>query len=138
FTGTITDAMCANGDHSRMRMGPTDAECTVACVQEHDAAYVLLDGTTVYELSDQRTPERFAAKRVSVVGTLDAKTRTIQVESSAATLSNTSVPGPPWQWPIPGTMNSASEFAAAGPTASLMRLNMIRLASGVTSGSAHP
>ena len=30
-------------------------------------------------------------------------------------MSNTSVPGPPWQCPMPGTMNSASEFAADGP-----------------------
>jgi hypothetical protein len=34
--------------------------------------------------------------------------------------------------------DSANEFVAADPTASLMRLYMIRLASGVTSGSAHP
>jgi len=25
FTGTITDDECGNADHSRMRMGPTDA-----------------------------------------------------------------------------------------------------------------
>ena len=81
FTGTITDAMCANADHAAMRMGPTDAECTVACVREHDAAYVLFDGREVYQLSDQRTPERFAARRVTVVGTLDAKTKTIQVDT---------------------------------------------------------
>ena len=31
FTGTITDSMCVKADHSQMRMGPTDAECTVAC-----------------------------------------------------------------------------------------------------------
>ena len=84
FRGTITDAMCATADHSRMRMGPTDAECTVACVQEHDAAYVLFDGTNVYELSDQRKPQRFAGQRVAVVGTLDARTRTIRVTSIAA------------------------------------------------------
>lgn len=84
FTGTITDGMCATGDHSRMRMGPTDAECTVACVQEHDAPYVLVDGTNVYQLSDQRTPERFAAQRVTVVGALDEKTRTIHVDSIGA------------------------------------------------------
>ena len=44
FTGVITDSMCANGDHSRMRMGPTDAECTIACVDVHGATYVLYDG----------------------------------------------------------------------------------------------
>ena len=84
FTGTITDSMCAKADHSQMRMGPTDAECTVACVSAHGATYVLYDGKEVYTLSDQRTPEQFAAQRVRVTGTLDAKTKTIQVESIRA------------------------------------------------------
>jgi hypothetical protein len=84
FTGTITDDMCATSGHAQMRMGPTDAECTVACVIAHDAKYVLYDGKDVYTLSDQRTPEKFAAQRVRVVGTLDARTRTIQVDSITA------------------------------------------------------
>ena len=84
FSGTITDAMCANADHAAMRMAPTDAECAKACAEEHDAAYVLFDGKDVYQLSDQRTPERFAARRVAVVGRLDVKTRTIQVDSITA------------------------------------------------------
>jgi hypothetical protein len=84
FTGTITDDICARGGHSRMRMGPTDADCTVACVDAHGAAYVLDDGKQVYTLSDQRTPEQFAGQKVRVVGTLDAKTRTIKVESISA------------------------------------------------------
>jgi hypothetical protein len=81
FTGTITDNMCARAGHSQMRMGPTDAECTIACISVHDATYVLDDGKDVYTLSDQKTPEKFAAQRVRVVGTLDAKTKTIQVDS---------------------------------------------------------
>jgi hypothetical protein len=85
FTGAITDSMCAKADHSQMRMGPTDAECTVACVLAHGAAYVLYDGKNVYTLSDQRTPEKFAGKKVTVMGTLNAKTRTIQVDSIATT-----------------------------------------------------
>ena len=84
FTGTITDDMCAYTGHAAMRMGPTDPECTKACVSAHGAPYVLLDGKTVYNLSDQRTPETFAGQKVTVVGTLDAKTRTIAVESIAA------------------------------------------------------
>jgi len=84
FTGTITDSMCAQADHSRMRMGPTNAECTMACVSAHDAMYVLYDGKEVYTLSDQRTPEKFAAQKVTVIGTLDARTRTIQVDSITA------------------------------------------------------
>jgi Protein of unknown function (DUF5818) len=84
FTGTITDSMCDNGDHSHMRMGPTDAECTTACVSVHGATYVLYDGKDVYTLSDQRTPEKFAGKKVTVTGTLDAKTKTIRVDSITA------------------------------------------------------
>ena len=84
FTGTITDSMCPTADHSQMKMGPTDAECTKACVSIHGAMYVLYDGKNVYELSDQKTPEKFAAKKVKVTGTLDAKTKTIKVDSITA------------------------------------------------------
>ena len=80
FTGTITDSMCAEADHSRMRMGSTDAECTIACISAHGATYVLYDGKEVYTLSDQQTPEKFAGKKVTVTGTLDTRTRTIQVD----------------------------------------------------------
>ena len=84
FTGTITDSMCSDGDHSHMKMGPTAAECTNACVSIHGATYVLYDGKQVYTLSDQKTPEKFAGKRVTVTGTFDAKTKTIQVDSIAS------------------------------------------------------
>jgi|SRR5665213_3465694 len=84
FTGVVTDSMCDDGDHARMKMGPTDAECTKACVEIHGATYVLYDGKQVYTLSDQKTPEKFAGKKATVTGTLDAKTKTIQVDSIAA------------------------------------------------------
>jgi type 1 fimbria pilin len=85
FTGTITDSMCADkAGHSQMRMGATDAECAMACIDAHGASYVLFDGKNVYSLSDQRAPEKFAGQRVRVTGTLDAKTRTIQVDSITA------------------------------------------------------
>jgi len=83
FTGIITDEMCPLGTHSHMRMGPTDAECTRACVASHGSAYVLFDGKSAYVLSDQKTPEQYAAQKVRVTGTLDAKTKTIRVESIA-------------------------------------------------------
>src|SRR5438552_18717080 len=76
FTGVITDSMCATADHSRMKMGPTDGECTVACVLAHGALYVLYDGKEVYTLSDQQAPEKFGGKKVAVRGSLDAKTKT--------------------------------------------------------------
>ncbi len=84
FTGVITDDMCGKAGHSQMRMGPTDAECTMACISAHGATYVLYDGKEVYTLSDQQTAEQFAAQKVRVTGTLDAKTRTIRVESIRA------------------------------------------------------
>lgn len=84
FRGVITDSMCARADHSQMQMGPTDAECTKACILEHGATYVLYDGKAAYDLSDQQTPEKFAGKRVTITGTLNAKTHTIQVDSIAA------------------------------------------------------
>ena len=84
FTGTITDSECAIRGHASMRMGPTDAECTRLCVMLHSASYVLYDGKDVYTLSDQETPEQFAAQKVRVVGTLDPKTKTIKVESIIA------------------------------------------------------
>jgi hypothetical protein len=83
FTGTITDGMCSNGDHSHMRMGPTDAECTEACVSEHGASYVLYDGREVYTLSDQRAPGEFAGRKVTVTGQLDAKTKVLHVDRIA-------------------------------------------------------
>jgi hypothetical protein len=84
FAGVITDSMCAKGDHSQMRMGPTDADCVMACVDAHGATYVLYDGKAAYTLSDQKTPEEFAGKKVIVTGSLDAKTNTIQVDSITA------------------------------------------------------
>jgi hypothetical protein len=84
FTGIITDDVCPKADHSQMQMGPTDATCTLTCVDIHGASLVLYDGKNSYSLSDQRTPQQFAAQQVSVVGTLDAKTHTIQVDTITA------------------------------------------------------
>ena len=81
FTGVITDNMCAEAGHASMRMGPTDAECTVACVDAHGAQYVLLAGKIAYWLSDQQMPARFAGQQVRVTGTLDTKTKTIAVDA---------------------------------------------------------
>src|SRR5262249_6406660 len=84
FTGIITDDMCAKANHSQMQMGPTDAECTIACVRAHGAEYVLFDGKKTYRLSDQQKPEKFAGQKVSVTGTLDAKANVIQLAAIAA------------------------------------------------------
>jgi hypothetical protein len=84
FNGVVTDDNCVNGDHSHMKMGDTDAECTIACIESHGATYVLFDGKNAYTLSDQKTPQKFAGQKVTVAGTLDTKTRTIQVSAISA------------------------------------------------------
>jgi len=84
FAGTITDSMCSAADHSRMRMGPTAAECTIACVDAHGATFVLYDGRNVFALSDQKAAEKLAGKKVAVTGTLNADTKMIHVDSMTA------------------------------------------------------
>jgi len=55
-------------------------------VKGMNAKYALYDTKTkkTYILSDQRTPEKFAAKRVTVTGTLDAAGKNLKVDSIAA------------------------------------------------------
>jgi hypothetical protein len=84
FTGKITDDECPLASHEAMQMGPTDETCTILCVEQHGASYVLYDGMHAYRLSDQKTPKQFAGKKVTVTGTLDAKTSTITVASMVA------------------------------------------------------
>jgi hypothetical protein len=84
FTGAISDDMCARGGHEQMRMGPTDAECTRACVDLHGAAFVLVDRDHVYHLSNQKRAESFAGQRVRVTGTLNDRTQMIEVQQIAA------------------------------------------------------
>ena len=83
FTGVITDDMCGTADHKSMNMGP-DAKCVAECIKGMGGKYVLYDGKSTYILSDQKAPEKFAAQKVTVTGTLDAKTNTIQVDSIKA------------------------------------------------------
>jgi len=80
FTGVITDTMCG-ADHKMMNVKP-DSKCVIDCVKMGtEWKYALLEGTNVWVLSDQKTPEKYAAQKVKVTGTLDEKTKTIQVES---------------------------------------------------------
>lgn len=78
FTGVITDTMCG-ADHKMMNVSP-DAKCVRECVKA-GYKYALYDGRNVYTLSDQQTPEKYAAQKVKVVGTLHPKTKIIAVES---------------------------------------------------------
>jgi hypothetical protein len=79
YTGVITDTMCGK-DHAMMNIKP-DSKCVAECVKS-GSKYALLDGSKVYELSDQKTPEKFAGQKVKVTGALDGQT--IQVKSISA------------------------------------------------------
>ena len=79
FTGVITDTMCGK-DHAMMNIKP-DSKCVAECIKS-GSKYALLEGSNVYELSDQKTPEKFAGQKVKVTGTLDGQT--IQVKSISA------------------------------------------------------
>jgi hypothetical protein len=83
FKGVVTDTMCGSS-HKEMNMGPDD-QCTRECVKMDPSKYkyALYDGKEVYVLSDQKAADKYAAKKVTVTGTLDAKTKTIQVQSIA-------------------------------------------------------
>jgi len=70
LTGIVSDNMCAQ-THATMRMGPTDAECTIACVDAHGALFVLVSGTDVYTFSDQQLPSKFAGRKVRASGTVE-------------------------------------------------------------------
>lgn len=79
FTGVITDTMCGTKHH----MGITpDAKCVRECVKMDPKKwkYALAAGDKLYVLSDQQTPEKFAAQKVTVTGTLNEKTNTLKVD----------------------------------------------------------
>jgi hypothetical protein len=80
FVGTITDTMCG-ASHAAMKVAP-DSKCVQDCVRS-DARkwkYALHDGSRMYTLSDQQTPEKFAGQKVKVTGVLFAKTGIIKVD----------------------------------------------------------
>lgn len=83
FSGTITDSMCLM-NHKMMNITP-DSKCARECVNKSkEVKYVLHDGKNTYKLSDQKTPEQFAAQKVTVSGTLFPKTGVIKVDKIVA------------------------------------------------------
>ena len=81
FTGVITDTMCGK-DHSAMGVKP-DSKCVTECVKA-GAKYALYDGKTVYTLSDQKGPEKFAGQKVKITGTYNEATKILKVDSMVA------------------------------------------------------
>jgi hypothetical protein len=80
FTGVITDTMCG-ANHEMMHVTPY-SKCVRECVKMDPAKYkyALYDGKNVYTLSDQKSPEAFAAQKVKITGSLDQDSKVIQVD----------------------------------------------------------
>jgi hypothetical protein len=71
FVGSIGDSMCGA---KHMMPGESDKDCTLGCVKE-GAKYILIDPSgKIYQLSDQKTPQKFAGAKVKVTGTLSGDT----------------------------------------------------------------
>jgi 3-methyladenine DNA glycosylase AlkD len=83
FTGVITDTMC--GTKHTMGIKPDD-KCVRECVKMDPKKwkYALLVGNEMYVLSDQQTPEKFAAQKVKVTGTLYEKTKILKADKIEA------------------------------------------------------
>ena len=81
FTGVITDTMCGK-DHSMMNVKP-DSKCVTECVKA-GAKYALYDGKSMYILSDQKEPEKFAGQKVKITGTYNEATKILQLDSMVA------------------------------------------------------
>ena len=80
YTGVITDTMCKL-NHTSMNI-PDNARCVRECVGDGKTyKYALAVGTNVYTLSDQETPAKYAAQRVTVKGVLYPKTNILKVET---------------------------------------------------------
>ena len=83
LTGVVGDDMC-NGDHKAMD-GTDPVKCTNDCIKSMHAKYALWVGKDVYVLSDQKTPAKFAGKKVTVTGavTTEGKEMHLDVKSIA-------------------------------------------------------
>ena len=78
---TITDSLCA-ANHKSLRLSCD--ETGVRSRIREGAKYVLWDGRYAYVLSDQKAADPWAARKVRVLATLDAKTRQVRIISIVA------------------------------------------------------
>lgn len=77
FAGTITDTLCVDRHHDI-----SDSQCVRYCVKHGaNVKYALYDGSHVYILSDQQTPEQFAGQKSRVTGVLRESASLIEVQS---------------------------------------------------------
>jgi len=94
FTGVISDSQCAYNIHSETHshkemlkmhtMGGSEADCVKTCVKIGGSYVLLSKDNRVWQLSDQRTPAKFAARRVIVRGTPSPDGKSIEVAAIVA------------------------------------------------------
>jgi hypothetical protein len=89
FTGEIMDNFCITaGSHKSMYTGKGDPnspgarrQCTLKCVAMGGKFVLYNQATkTTYQVDDQQKPRPFAGDEVRIIGTYNAKTRTIHLE----------------------------------------------------------
>ncbi|MGQ9917586.1 MAG: hypothetical protein ACUVS7_09245 [Bryobacteraceae bacterium] len=80
YTSVITDTMYG-ADHAHMGIQPEE-KCVRECVKSGKWKYALIDEKgNLMILSDQRTPERYAAQEVRIRGVYYEKTGILRVHS---------------------------------------------------------
>jgi hypothetical protein len=90
FRGEVSDSQCALNVHSLTRshqemlksknMGGTPISCSLYCIKNLGGEFVLSAGKDVYRLDNQDAVREFVGQKTKIIGTLDAKTKTIHVE----------------------------------------------------------
>ena len=74
FVGSIGDSMCGA---KHMMPGESDKDCTLGCIKEGSKYILIGPNGKLYQLTDQKTPEKFAGAKVKVTGTLSGDTITV-------------------------------------------------------------
>ena len=81
--GVVTDTRC--GGRHEVTNPETAGACVKECVRNsEDVKYALYNGTTLYVLSGQQTPEKFAAQEIQVTGSLEKGTMVLRIKSIKA------------------------------------------------------
>jgi len=82
WTGKISDSMCGakhstTAEHGAKQM--SDRDCTLACIKEHNAKYVFVEGGKVYNIDNQDLPalQEHAGHTVRLTGERKGDTITV-------------------------------------------------------------
>jgi hypothetical protein len=62
-------------------VGGTSRSCSQYCIEHLGGELVLSSGATVFRLGNQSAAREYAGQKAKVVGTLDAKTKTVHIVS---------------------------------------------------------